>query len=165
MQQYESEGLSVERKTVDLLPILLIILVMMLPLFLLSRSQRKAQARQQELVKKLGVGDEVRTHSGFYGLIVEEYDDVVVLESEDGTQTKWARMAIAMAVDPVEDEQGEAVEGETVEGEAVEGEAVEGVAPEDADSREAQDTSAAGQVPGVTVADEDPREDGSARGR
>ncbi|MGP5055143.1 preprotein translocase subunit YajC [Brachybacterium paraconglomeratum] len=160
MQQHGPEGLSVERKTVEFLPILLIILVMMLPLFLLSRSQRKAQARQQELVKKLGVGDEVRTHSGFYGLIVEEYDDVVVLESEDGTQTKWARMAIAMAVDPVEDEQGEALEGETLEGEAV-----EGVAPEGADSREAQDTSAAGQVPGVTVADEDPREDGSARGR
>lgn len=160
MQQHDPEGLSVERKTVEFLPILLIILVMMLPLFLLSRSQRKAQARQQELVKKLGVGDEVRTHSGFYGLIVEEYDDVVVLESEDGTQTKWARMAIAMAVDPVEDEQGEAVEGEAVEGVAPEGVAVEG-----ADSREAQDTSAAGQVPGVTVADEDPREDGSARGR
>ena len=159
MQQREPEGLSVERKTVEFLPILLIILVMMLPLFLLSRSQRKAQARQQELVKKLGVGDEVRTHSGFYGLIVEEYDDVVVLESEDGTQTKWARMAIAMAVDPVEDEQGE-----TLEGEAVEGEAVEGVAPEGTDSREERDASA-GQVPGVTVADEDPREDGSARGR
>lgn len=164
MQQHEPEGLSVERKTVEFLPILLIILVMMLPLFLLSRSQRKAQARQQELVKKLGVGDEVRTHSGFYGLIVEEYDDVVVLESEDGTQTKWARMAIAMAVDPVEDEQGETLEGETLEGEAVEGEAVEGAAPEGADSREERDASA-GQVPGVTVADEDPREDGSARGR
>ena len=159
MQQREPEGLSVERKTVEFLPILLIILVMMLPLFLLSRSQRKAQARQQELVKKLGVGDEVRTHSGFYGLIVEEYDDVVVLESEDGTQTKWARMAIAMAVDPVEDEQGETLEGETLEGEAV-----EGAAPEGADSREERDASA-GQVPGVTVADEDPREDGSARGR
>ena len=164
MQQHEPEGLSVERKTVEFLPILLIILVMMLPLFLLSRSQRKAQARQQELVKKLGVGDEVRTHSGFYGLIVEEYDDVVVLESEDGTQTKWARMAIAMAVEPVEDEQGETLEGETLEGEAVEGEAVEGAAPEDADSREERDAST-GQVPGVTVADEDPREDGSARGR
>ena len=159
MQQHEPEGLSVERKTVEFLPILLIILVMMLPLFLLSRSQRKAQARQQELVKKLGVGDEVRTHSGFYGLIVEEYDDVVVLESEDGTQTKWARMAIAMAVDPVEDDQGETLEGETLEGEAV-----EGAAPEGADSREERDASA-GQVPGVTVADEDPREDGSARGR
>ena len=159
MQQREPEGLSVERKTVEFLPILLIILVMMLPLFLLSRSQRKAQARQQELVKKLGVGDEVRTHSGFYGLIVEEYDDVVVLESEDGTQTKWARMAVAMAVEPVEDEQGETLEGETLEGEAV-----EGAAPEGADSREERDASA-GQVPGVTVADEDPREDGSARGR
>lgn len=164
MQQHEPEGLSVERKTVEFLPILLIILVMMLPLFLLSRSQRKAQARQQELVKKLGVGDEVRTHSGFYGLIVEEYDDVVVLESEDGTQTKWARMAIAMAVEPVEDEQGETLEGETLEGEAVEGEAVEGVAPEGTGSREERNASA-GEVPGVTVADEDPREDGSARGR
>lgn len=165
MQQHGPERLSVERKTVEFLPILLIILVMMLPLFLLSRSQRKAQARQQELVKKLGVGDEVRTHSGFYGLIVEEYDDVVVLESEDGTQTKWARMAIAMAVDPVEDEQGETLEGEAVEGETVEGETVDGVAPEGADPRGAQDASATGQVPGVTVGDEDPREDGSARGR
>ncbi|OFT59780.1 preprotein translocase YidC [Brachybacterium sp. HMSC06H03] len=144
----------------EFLPILLIILVMMLPLFLLSRSQRKAQARQQELVKKLGVGDEVRTHSGFYGLIVEEYDDVVVLESEDGTQTKWARMAIAMAVDPVEDEQGEALEGETVEGGTVEGVAPEGAAP-----RGAQDASTTDRVSGVTVGDEDPREDGSARGR
>ena len=51
-----------------------------------------------------------------------------------------------------------------LEGETVEGEAVEGAAPEDADSREERDASA-GQVPGVTVADEDPREDGSARGR
>lgn len=145
MQQHEPEGLSVERKTVEFLPILLIILVMMLPLFLLSRSQRKAQARQQELVKKLGVGDEVRTHSGFYGLIVEEYDDVVVLESEDGTQTKWARMAIAMSVDPIEPADGETLEGETAE--------------------DAQDSASSDQIPGVTVTDEDPREDGTARDR
>lgn len=160
MQQYGGGGLSVERNSVDLLPILLIFAVMMLPLLLLSRSQRKAQARQQELVKKLGVGDEVRTHSGFYGLIVEEYEDVVVLESEDGSQSKWARMAIAAGVEPAAEETGEALEGDTVDGESI-----DGTAPESNDSGDEQDASPSGQIPGVTVADEDPREDRTARGR
>ena len=91
----------------ELLPLLLIFAVMMLPLLFLSSRQKKMQQKQQALVRQLGVGDEVRTHSGFYGLIVEAYDDVVVLESEDGTQTKWARQAIAQQVDPV-DPEGEA---------------------------------------------------------
>lgn len=144
----------------ELLPILLIFAVMMLPLLFLSNRQRKAQAKQQEMVKQLGIGDEVRTHSGFYGLIVDSFDDVVVLESEDGTQSKWARMAIAMEVEPAGAALGETVEGETVEDGTVEGEALEA-----ADSRDAQDSAPSGQVPGVTVTDEDPREGGSAPGR
>ena len=150
MHEHGVQGLSVERKYVELLPILLIFAVMMLPLLFLSNRQRKAQAKQQELVKQLGVGDEVRTHSGFYGLIVESYDDVVVLESEDGTQTKWARMAIAMSVDPIEPADGETLEGETVE---------------DAEAPEEQGTASSDQIPGVTVTDEDPREGGTARAR
>ena len=137
----------------ELLPILLIFAVMMLPLLFLSNRQRKAQAKQQELVKQLGIGDEVRTHSGFYGLIVESYDDVVVLESEDGTQTKWARMAIAMAVDPTGPADDEVLEGETAE---------DAEAPE---SSEASDSSTSDRIPGVTVTDEDPREGGTARDR
>ncbi|WP_422117343.1 preprotein translocase subunit YajC [Brachybacterium sp. UNK5269] len=86
----------------SLLPLLLIFAVMMLPLLFISNRQRKVQQKQLELVKQLGVGDEVRTHSGFYGLIVESYDDVVILESENGAQTKWARQAIALKVEPVD---------------------------------------------------------------
>ena len=134
----------------ELLPILLIFAVMMLPLLFLSNRQRKAQAKQQELVKQLGIGDEVRTHSGFYGLIVESYDDVVVLESEDGTQTTWARMAIAMAVDPTGHADDEALEGETAES---------------SESSEASDSSTSDRIPGVTGTDEDPREGGTARDR
>lgn len=98
----------------SLLPLLLIFAVMMLPLLFISNRQRKVQQKQMELVSQLGVGDEVRTHSGFYGLIVESYDDVVILESENGAQTKWARQAIAMKVepvgaDPVEDEDSAAL--------------------------------------------------------
>lgn len=94
----------------SLLPLLLIFAVMMLPLLFMSNRQKKAQRQHQELVSALGIGDEVRTHSGFYGLIVDEFDDVVILESESGAQTKWARQAIAQSVeDPAlaEEEQDE----------------------------------------------------------
>src|SRR5699024_8303822 len=93
-----------------------------------------------ELVRQLGVGDEVRTHSGFFGLIVEAYDDVVVLESEDGTQTKWARQAIAQQVDPVDPE---------------------GEASDDLAEGEADDAG----LPGVTVSEDTPAEDDPRRDR
>ena len=129
MHEHGVQGLSVERNYVELLPILLIFAVMMLPLLFLSNRQRKAQAKQQELVKQLGVGDEVRTHSGFYGLIVDEFDDLVILESESGAQTKWARQAIAQKVEDPELAQ-----------------------LDEADEDEA--ASADGAIPGVTVDDE-----------
>lgn len=79
----------------SLLPLLLIFAVMMLPMFWISSRQRKVQRQQMELVSQLGVGDEVRTHSGFYGLIVEEFGDQVILETENGAQMKWDRRAIS----------------------------------------------------------------------
>lgn len=83
-------------------PMLLLVVVfavMMIPMLLMSNRQRKLQRAQQEMVARLGIGDEVRTHSGFYGLIIEEYDEFVILESEGGAQTKWARAAISTRVD------------------------------------------------------------------
>src|SRR5699024_3363695 len=79
------QGPSAERNLVEsLLPLLLIFAVMMLPLLFMSNRQKKMQQKQADLVKQLGVGDEVRTHSGFYGLIIDSYDDIVILESENG---------------------------------------------------------------------------------
>lgn len=111
----------------SLLPLLLIFAVMMLPLLFMSNRQKKMQRKQQEMVSALGIGDEVRTHSGFYGLIVDEFDDVVILESESGAQTKWARQAISQRVDD----------------------------PAELAELEADETSGAdGSIPGVTVAEE-----------
>ena len=131
----------------SIIPLLLIFAVMMLPLLWMSSRQRKAQQKQLELVRQLGVGDEVRTHSGFYGLIVEEYEDIVVLESEDGSQTKWARQAIAMSVDPTPEE--ELAEDGTP---AAPGETVESAEPRD---EATADSTASDEVPGVTARDED----------
>ena len=123
----------------EILPLLLIFAVMMLPLLFISNRQKKAQQKQMALVRELGVGDEVRTHSGFYGLIVESYDEFVILESEDGSQSKWARQAVAMKV---EDQDLEQTADETEAGDGAEG--------------------AEGPVPGVTVADETPASDFSS---
>ncbi|MDN6301669.1 MAG: preprotein translocase subunit YajC, partial [Brachybacterium sp.] len=98
---------------------------------------RMAQQKQLERVRQLGVGDEVRTHSGFFGLIVEAYDDVVVLESEDGSQSKWARQAIATQTNEEEP------------------------AADEDEAAEEVDSSESG-VPGVTVSDDSARDD-SAR--
>ncbi|WP_058235645.1 preprotein translocase subunit YajC [Devriesea agamarum] len=112
--------------------LLVIFAVMMIPMFLMSSRQRKAQRAHAEMVASLGIGDEVRTHSGFYGLIVDEYDDVVILETESGAQTKWARQAIAGKVEPTTDDTEAAEVSESSE----------------------QITGTSGDVPGVTTNNE-----------
>ena len=131
----------------ELLPLLLIFAFLMLPLFFISSRQRKSQQKQQQLVSQLGVGDEVRTHSGFYGLIVESFDDVVILESENGALTKWARLAIAQAVDPVDPAESE------LEDTAADTDGEPLLDTED-DSRVETAGGTAGEVRGVTVADD-----------
>jgi len=133
---------------VDLLPLLLIFAVMLVPLMFMSSRQRKAQREQQAKVAQLGVGDEVRTHSGFYGLIVEEFDDVVILESENGAQTKWARQAISAAVAPTEDT---AADDAVVEETAVDADTASDAPVEPVEE---------GTVPGVTARDTDTTTDG-----
>lgn len=140
---------SAERNLVEsLLPLLLIFAVMMLPLLFMSNRQKKMQQKQADLVKQLGVGDEVRTHSGFYGLIIDSYDDIVILESENGAQTKWARQAISQRVDPV-DEFATDLEDPADEQSA-------------ADEQSSEVDDARG-IPGVTVADEGLRSDDPRR--
>ncbi|WP_233190668.1 preprotein translocase subunit YajC [Brachybacterium sp. UMB0905] len=134
------------------LPLLLIMGVMLLPMLFLSSRQRKMQQRHLEMVNKLGVGDEVRTHSGFFGLIVETYDDVVILESEDGSQSKWARQAIAAAVDPQEGTDQEALGAE--ESDAVESADADQSAETtltEPDAEGSTGTAREGEVPGVTT--------------
>lgn len=148
-------------------PMILLIVVfavMMIPMLLMSSRQRKMQRQQQELVARLGIGDEVRTHSGFYGLIVEELGDTVILESEDGSQLKWARAAIAMKVDPVdgtpdvplEDEEDAATEGHDHAAADLDASDREQVRDEAALAEDDRPVAAhrADSVPGVTTADE-----------
>lgn len=83
-------------------PMLMMALLMaalIIPMWLMARGQKKRVKAQEALVDSLGVGDEVRTHAGFYGMIVETDGDTVILEAEDGSQLKWHRRAIAEKVE------------------------------------------------------------------
>ena len=48
--------------------------------FLMIRPQKKQQAQMNTLLSSLEIGDSVLTTSGFYGVVIDIYDDVVIVE-------------------------------------------------------------------------------------
>lgn len=82
---------------VGLAPFLLIGLVFY---FLIIRPQRKRQQTQQQMVRELGVGDDIVTIGGFHGTIVGVTDDTFDLEIAPGTVVTIVRSAVARKVSP-----------------------------------------------------------------
>ncbi len=48
--------------------------------FMIFRPQKKQQKQQQALVSSLESGDSVLTTSGFYGVIIDVMDEVIIVE-------------------------------------------------------------------------------------
>ncbi|MCD8300290.1 MAG: preprotein translocase subunit YajC [Clostridiales bacterium] len=57
-----------------------IIVLVVIVIFFMVRPQRKEQARKQEMLSKMEVGDTVCTTSGFYGTLIDVEEDVVIVE-------------------------------------------------------------------------------------
>lgn len=78
----------------SLLPFLLIA-VLIVPMVLMSRKQKRAMQQQQELQNSIEVGDKVMTTSGLYGYVANTGDDSTVdIEIADGVVTTWLRAAV-----------------------------------------------------------------------
>lgn len=78
-------------------------LVLFLPLivlfyFMLIRPQRTRQRNQVELMKAIGVGDEVETIGGIFGTVARADDDFLWLEIAPGTTIKCSRAAVRRKV-------------------------------------------------------------------
>nr|WP_042197162.1 preprotein translocase subunit YajC [Kibdelosporangium sp. MJ126-NF4] len=104
----------------QLLPFLLIA-VLIVPMVLMSRKQKRAMAQQQELQNSIEVGDRVMTTSGLYGYVANTSDDATVdIEIADGVVTTWLRAAVREKVsedvveEPVEDDEAVTEVEETV---------------------------------------------------
>lgn len=57
----------------------IVVLVVFMLIFMV-RPQRKEQARKEEMIKKMEVGDTVLTTSGFYGTLIDVSGDTVIVE-------------------------------------------------------------------------------------
>ena len=55
------------------------VLLVFIFIFML-RPQKKVQARRNEMMAKMAVGDTVLTSSGFYGTLIDITDDTVIVE-------------------------------------------------------------------------------------
>ncbi|MFC0107234.1 preprotein translocase subunit YajC [Kibdelosporangium aridum] len=94
----------------QLLPFLLIA-VLIVPMVLMSRKQKRAMQQQQELQNSIEVGDKVMTTSGLYGYVANASDDATVdIEIADGIVTTWLRAAVREKVS--DDVVEETVEGD-----------------------------------------------------
>ena len=72
------------------------------------RPQKKEQARRNEMMAKMAVGDTVLTSSGFYGTLIDITDDTVIVEfgNNKNCRIPMQRAAIAQiekAEDSVEE--------------------------------------------------------------
>jgi len=66
--------------------------------FLLIRPQQKKQKEHQNMLGKLGVGDEIVTAGGILGRIVEVGDQFITLEIADNVQIKVQRFQVTSLV-------------------------------------------------------------------
>ncbi len=61
--------------------LILVYAVFIIAMFwIMGRPQKKEQKRLQALMAALAVGDTVKTTSGFYGVVIDITDDMVIVE-------------------------------------------------------------------------------------
>ena len=79
-----------------LLPLLLVVLLV--PMFLAMRRQKREMAQTTQMQSDLKVGDRVMMTSGIQGIIVELDDDTVDLEIAVDVVTTWTRSAVRQVI-------------------------------------------------------------------
>jgi preprotein translocase subunit YajC len=103
----------------------LIIVLFAVPLFMGTRKQKRAVAKQQEMQNSLHYGDRVMTTSGLYGTVVSTTDTSIDIEIAEGVVTSWLRAAVRekvadSTVGLPADEAGDVYEDDDVDHEVIE---------------------------------------------
>lgn len=77
-----------------LVQIVIIVAVFALIYFMMIRPQQRRRREVQDMQSQMGIGDEIVTVGGLYGIVTEVDDDTVLLEIAPGVTAKYARAAI-----------------------------------------------------------------------
>ena len=103
-----------------------ILIVLLGAMWFMSRRSRQQQQKAQEFRNNLKPGDEVMTHSGMLGTVVDVEGDHITLESGPGSRSRWIRAAIAKLIEPttevadVDDDADDQADDDYYEGDDVE---------------------------------------------
>lgn len=84
----------------QLIPLVLLFVVFW---FVLIRPQQRRQREHRQLMSGVGVGDEVVTVGGMFGVVTGLDDESVTLEVADGVRVRFARQAIGRKIVHEED--------------------------------------------------------------
>ena len=87
---------------------LLLVLMFVAMYFLMIRPQQKRRREAERMQKQIGVGDEVVTIGGLYGIVVDYDDDTVTLEIDDDVTARYARQAMGRVVNRASDADADA---------------------------------------------------------
>ncbi len=100
-----------------LFPLLLVVLLV--PMFLGVRRQKREAQKVADMQEGVKVGDQVTTTSGLYGTVIDLDDETVDLEIAEDVVTTWLRAAIR-DVRPVADGSADSDTAETAGAETAE---------------------------------------------
>src|SRR3954453_16319724 len=91
----------------------------------MSNRTKKQQRAASEFRNNLVPGDEVMTHSGLLGTVVDVEDDVITLESAPGSRSRWIRAAISKKIEPPVDEVEDDADDDEIDDDASDAELIE----------------------------------------
>ena len=63
-----------------ILPIAYLVIIGLVFYFIILRPQKKEQKKMDAMISALEIGDSVLTTSGFYGVVIDVMDEVVIVE-------------------------------------------------------------------------------------
>jgi len=81
---------------------LIILILPLLAIFLMFRSQKKRTTQQQSMQSALQPGSGVRTIGGLYALVKAVNEETVELEIAPGVVTHFSKGAVAAVLEPLE---------------------------------------------------------------
>jgi len=74
--------------------------------FMAVRPQKKQQKKQDELMASIAIGDSVLTTAGFYGVVIDVMDEVIIVEfgNNKNCRIPMQKRSVVEVEKPMEDE-------------------------------------------------------------
>ena len=86
--------------------IVMIVIFIALFYFMAIRPQKKQQKKQDELIASIAIGDSVLTTAGFYGVVIDVMDEVIIVEfgNNKNCRIPMQKRAVVEVEKPIDEE-------------------------------------------------------------